>query len=80
MVKIITLLISVYTDDIPIIVHRFHQNTKALERLLSRLDITIRVRPRLDIKALMNLLEKSTFLLNNVIVRLTKIMNRADKN
>ena len=35
---------------------------------------------KLDIKPLMHLLEMSTFSLNNVIVRLTKIMNRADKN
>ena len=35
---------------------------------------------KLDIKPLMQLLEISTFSLNNVIVRLTKIMNRADKN
>ena len=35
---------------------------------------------KLDIKPLMHLLEKSTFSLNNVIGRLTKIMNRADKN
>ena len=35
---------------------------------------------KLDIKPLMHLLEISTFLLNNVIIRLTKIMNRADKN
>ena len=34
----------------------------------------------LDSKPLMHLVEISTFLLNNVIVRLTKIMNRADKN
>ena len=34
---------------------------------------------KLDIKPLMHLLEISTFSLNNVIVRLTKIMNRADK-
>ena len=35
---------------------------------------------KLDIKPLMHLLEISTFSLNNVIVRLTKIMNRANKN
>ena len=35
---------------------------------------------KFDIKPLMHLLEISTFSLNNVIVRLTKIMNRADKN
>ena len=35
---------------------------------------------KLDIKLLIHLLEISTFSLNNVIVRLTKIMNRADKN
>ena len=35
---------------------------------------------KLGIKPLMHLLEISTFSLNNVIVRLTKIMNRADKN
>ena len=35
---------------------------------------------KLDIKPLMHLLEMSTFSLNNGIVRLTKIMNRADKN
>ena len=35
---------------------------------------------KLDIKPLMHLLEISTFSLNNVISRLTKIMNRADKN
>ena len=35
---------------------------------------------KLDIKPLMHLLEISTFSLNNVIGRLTKIMNRADKN
>ena len=35
---------------------------------------------KLDIKPQMHLLEISTFSLNNVIVRLTKIMNRADKN
>ena len=35
---------------------------------------------KLDIKPLMHLLEISTFSLNNVIVRLTKVMNRADKN
>ena len=34
----------------------------------------------LGIKPLMHLLEISTFSLNNAIVRLTKIMNRADKN
>ena len=35
---------------------------------------------KLDIKPLMQRLEISTFSLNNVIVKLTKIMNRADKN
>ena len=35
---------------------------------------------KLDIKPLMHLLEISTFSLNSVIIRLTKIMNRADKN
>ena len=35
---------------------------------------------KLDIKPLINLLKISIFSLNNVIVRLTKIMNRADKN
>ena len=35
---------------------------------------------KLDIKPLMHLLEISTFSLNNFIIRLTKIMNRADKN
>ena len=35
---------------------------------------------KLDIKPLMHLLEISIFSLNNVIIRLTKIMNRADKN
>ena len=35
---------------------------------------------KLDIKPLMHLLEIITFSLNDVIVRLTKIMNRADKN
>ena len=34
----------------------------------------------LDIKPLMHLLEISLFSLNNVIIRLTKIMNRAKKN
>ena len=34
----------------------------------------------LDIKPLMHLLEMGTFSLNNVIGRLTKIMNRANKN
>ena len=34
----------------------------------------------LDIKPLMQLLEISTFSQNNVFVRLTKIMNRDDKN
>ena len=35
---------------------------------------------KFDIKPLMHLSEKSTFSLNNVIVRLTKIMSRVDKN
>ena len=35
---------------------------------------------KLGIKPLMYLLEISAFSLNNVIFRLTKIMNRADKN
>ena len=35
---------------------------------------------KLDIKPLMHLLQISTSSLNNVIVRLTKIANRADKN
>ena len=35
---------------------------------------------KLDIKPLMHLLKISIFSLNNVILRLTKIMNRADKN
>ena len=35
---------------------------------------------KLDIKPLIHLLEISIFSLNNVILRLTKIMNRADKN
>ena len=34
---------------------------------------------KLGIKPLMHLLEKSTFTIDNVIVRLTKIMNRANK-
>ena len=34
---------------------------------------------KLDIKPLIHLLEISIFSLNNVILRLTKIMNRADK-
>ena len=34
---------------------------------------------KLGIKPLMHLVEISTFSLNNVILRLTKIMNRADK-
>ena len=35
---------------------------------------------KLGIKPLIHLVEISTFSLNNVIVRHTKIMNRADKN
>ena len=35
---------------------------------------------KLDIKPLIHLLEISSFSLNKVILRLTKIMNRADKN
>ena len=35
---------------------------------------------KLGIKPLMNLLEISNLSLNNVIIRLTKIMNRTDKN
>ena len=35
---------------------------------------------KLDIKPLMHLLKIGIFSLNNVIIRLTKIMNRADKN
>ena len=35
---------------------------------------------KLDIKPLMHLLEINSFSPNNVIVRLNKIMNRADKN
>mgnify|MGYP006863846169 CR=1 FL=1 len=35
---------------------------------------------KLDIKPLMHLLEISTFSLDNVIVRLFKIMNTADRN
>ena len=35
---------------------------------------------KLDMKPCMNLVEISIFSLNLVIVRLTKIMNRADKN
>ena len=35
---------------------------------------------KLGIKPLMHLVEISTFSLNNVILRLTKIMKRADKN
>ena len=35
---------------------------------------------KLGIKPLMHLLEISTFSLNNVMVRLTKIMNKVDKN
>ena len=35
---------------------------------------------KLDIKPLIHLLEISIFSLNNLILRLTKIMNRADKN
>ena len=35
---------------------------------------------KLDIKPLIHLLEMSIFALNNVILRLTNIMNRADKN
>ena len=35
---------------------------------------------KLDIKPIMHLLEISTLSLNNVIVRLTKIMNKAKKN
>ena len=35
---------------------------------------------KLDIKLLMHLLEISNFSLNDVMLKLTKIMNRADKN
>ena len=35
---------------------------------------------KLDIKPLMHLLKISVFSLNDVIIRLTKIRNRADKN
>ena len=35
---------------------------------------------KLEIKPLMHLLEIRSFSLNNVIIRLTKIMNRANKN
>ena len=35
---------------------------------------------KLDIKPLMHLLEISIFSLDNVILRLTKVMNRDDKN
>ena len=35
---------------------------------------------KLDIKPLMHLLKISVYSLNNVILRVTKIMNRADKN
>ena len=53
-----------------------HEVDKYLHNLESVQDFLI----KLDIKPLMHLLEISTFSLNNVIVRLTKIMNRADKN
>ena len=52
-------------------------STKALDWCLETVqDFLI----KLDIKPLMHLLEMSTFSQNNVIVRLTKIMNRADRN
>ena len=35
---------------------------------------------KLDIKPLMHLVEVSTFSLNNVIIKLTKIMNRAESD
>ena len=35
---------------------------------------------KLDMKPQIHALERSIFSLNNVIVELTKIMNRADKN
>ena len=50
--------------------HETHSSLESLQDFL----ITLGIKP------LMHLLEKGTFSLNNVIVTLTKIMNRADKN
>ena len=51
-----------------------------LQQTGSRLEIVQDFLIKLDIKSVMHLLEISIFSLNNVILRLTKIMNRADKN
>ena len=47
---------------------------------ISRLESVQDFLIKLDIKPVMHLLEIRTFSLNNVIIRLAKIMNRADKN
>ena len=54
-------------------IYRTQSNTYSLE---SDKDVLI----KLDMKSCMHLVEISIFSLNFVIVRLTKIMNRADKN
>ena len=55
---------------------RFLNNSSSPYTIESVQDFLI----KLDKKPLMHLLEIYTFSLNNVIIRLTNIMNRADKN
>ena len=61
-------------------VQLIHQNLFHPNLLHSRFLLVQDFLIKLGIKPLMHLFEISTFSLNNVIVRLTKIMNRADKN
>ena len=58
----------------------FHQTSKHCSFRGSWLESVQDFLIKLDIKPLMHLMEISTFSLNSVIIRLTKIMNRADNN
>ena len=64
--------VTIYCNNLPFS-HLFTPSTSPVESVQ---DFLI----KLDINPLIHLLEISTFSLNNVILRLTKIMNRADKN
>ena len=70
----------IYTEKVMYIcdriLHTYMFNVRITYAIESVQDFLI----KLDIKLRMHLLEISTFSLNNVIVRLTKIMNRANKN
>ena len=73
---------SLHSYVVRIVAYPPHQENWVIfmSKQLLNLETVIDFWIKLDIKPLMHLLEISIFSLNNVILRVPKIMNRTDKN